>query len=382
MDFNETVDQRALRSAVRDVIDKEAPQELVKEWDERAHYPKEIYDLLAKLGYYGLPLPEEYGGGGQGVTGMVIVAEELARRGLELGAGYGNTIFLAMNILRNGTDAQKQHHLPRAIRGEERYSICMTEPGAGSDAAGIRTSAREQDGGFVINGQKLYTTGAGLPDTILHVTTKTDPDAGRHAGMTMFLVPADTPGVEVRRLRTVGRHMLGTYEVFFDNVRVEREQILGSLNQGWDVLHSNLELERALTCAGFIGALSTVFEMTKNYVNGREQFNRPIGAFQAVAHPIADMYCDLEAARLLTYKAASLLDAGESAFTEVTAAKLFGSEALQRATNTGMQLMGGAGFMMEYDMQRYWREARVATVTAGSSQIQRTVLARAVGVAK
>jgi alkylation response protein AidB-like acyl-CoA dehydrogenase len=382
MDFEESEDQRALRSAVREVIDKEAPQERVKEWDESAHYPKDFYGLLATLGYYGLPLPGEYGGGDQGVTGMMIVAEELARRGLELAAGYGNTIFLAMNILRNGTDEQKRYHLPRAIRGEERYSICMTEPGAGSDAAGIRTSAREEGDGFVINGQKLYTTGAGLPDTILHVTTRTDPDAGRHAGMTMFLVPADTPGIELRRLRTVGRHLLGTYEVFFDNVRVERDQILGSLNQGWSVLHSNLELERALTCAGFIGALSTVFEMTKNYVNNRKQFGRPIGAFQAVAHPIADMYCDLEAARLLTYRAGGVLDSGASAFTEVTAAKLFGSEALQRATNTGMQLMGGAGFMMEYDMQRYWREARVATVTAGSSQIQRTVLARAIGVAK
>ena len=382
MNFDETEDQQALRLAVREVIDKEAPQERVKEWDEAAHYPEEFYRLLASLGYYGLPLPEAYGGGGQGVTGMIIVAEELARRGLEFGTGYGNTIFLGMNILRNGTEAQKERHLPRAISGAERYSICMTEPEAGSDAASIRTSAREEDGGFVLNGQKVFITGAGLPNTLLHVTAITDPRAGRHAGMTMFLVPADTPGIEVRRLRTVGRHLLGTNEVFFDNVRVERDQILGSLNGGWDVLHSNLELERALTCAGFIGALSTVFEMTKSYVNGRKQFGRPIGAFQAVAHPIADMYCDLEAARLLTYKAASLLDAGKPSFTEVTAAKLFGSEALQRATNTGMQLMGGAGFMLEYDMQRYWREARVATVTAGSSQIQRTVLARAVGVAK
>jgi alkylation response protein AidB-like acyl-CoA dehydrogenase len=382
MDFTETDDQLALRLAVREVIDKEAPQERVKEWDENGYYPKEFYDLLASLGYNGLPLPEEYGGDGQGVTGMVIVAEELARRGMELGAGYHNTVFLAMNILRGGTEAQKNYHLPRAIRGEERYSICMTEPEAGSDAAGIQMSAREEDGGFVLNGQKLYITGAGLPNTVLHVTTKTDPKAARHSGMTMFLVPADTPGIEVRRLRTVGRHLLGTNEVFFDNVRVERDQILGSLNKGWDVLHSNLELERALTCAGFIGAMSTVFEMTKDYVNNRKQFGKPLGAFQAVSHPIADMYCDLQAARLLTYKAASLLDSGQSAFTEVTAAKLFGSEALQRATNTGMQLMGGAGFMMEYDMQRFWREARVATVTAGSSQIQRTVLARAIGVAK
>jgi alkylation response protein AidB-like acyl-CoA dehydrogenase len=377
-----TDEQHELRAAVRDFIDKEAPQDTVKKWDEDSHYPQSFYQQLASLGYYGLPFPEEFGGEDQGVTQMLIVAEELARRGLEFSAGYGVTMFLALNILRHGTEAQKNYHLPRAIRGDERYSICMTEPGAGSDAAGIRTSAREQDGGWVLNGQKLYITGAGLPGTVLHVTARTDPNADRHSGMTMFLVPADTPGIEVRRLRTVGRHLLGTNEVFFDNVRVEPDQILGPLHQGWDVLHSSLEYERVFTCGGFIGAMSTVFDMTVSYVNNREQFGRSIGSFQAVAHPIADMYCDLEAARLLTYKAASVIDSGKSAFTEVTAAKLFGSEALQRATNTGMQLMGGAGFMLEYDMQRYWREARMATVTAGSSQIQRTILARAVGVSK
>jgi alkylation response protein AidB-like acyl-CoA dehydrogenase len=377
-----TDEQRELRAAVRAFIDKEAPQDVVKQWDEDAHYPQEFYEQLAALGYFGLPFPEEFGGDDLGVTEMLIVAEELARRGLEFSAGYGITMFLALNILRNGTEAQKKHHLPRAIRGDERYSICTTEPGAGSDAAGIRTSAREENGGWLLNGQKLYITGAGLPGTVLHVTARTDPEAGRHSGMTMFLVPADAPGVEIRRLRTVGRHLLGTNEVFFDNVRVEPGQILGSLNHGWDVLHSSLELERVFTCGGFIGAMNTVFDMTVSYVNAREQFGRSIGSFQAVAHPIADMYCDLEAAKLLTYKAASVIDSGRSAFTEVTAAKLFGSEALQRATNTGMQLMGGAGFMLEYDMQRYWREARMATVTAGSSQIQRTILARAVGVSK
>ncbi|MEU9063221.1 acyl-CoA dehydrogenase family protein [Streptomyces sp. NPDC048430] len=377
-----TDDQDALRAAVRELIDKEAPQETVKKWDEDGHYPQHFFEQLASLGYYGLPFPEEYGGDGRGVTEMLIVSEELGRRGLDFAAGYGITMYLALNILRNGTPAQKKHHLSRAIRGEERYTICMTEPGAGSDAAGIRTSAQQRDGAWVLNGQKLYITGAGLPGTILHVTARTDPEAGRHSGLSVFLVPADAPGVEVRRLKTLGRHLLGTNEVFFDDVRVGPEQMLGPVNRGWDVLHSGLEFERVFTCGGYIGALNTVFEMTRSYVNAREQFNRSIGSFQAVAHPIADMYCDLQAAKLLTYKAASIIDSGESALTEVTAAKLFGSEALQRATNTGMQLMGGAGFMLEYDMQRYWREARVATVTAGSSQIMRTILARAVGVSK
>ena len=383
IELGDTEDQQALRSAVRALIDAQAPQNLVKEWDEQAHYPAEFFAHLADLGYLGLPFPAEYGGDDLGVTELLIVAEELGRRGIDFVSCYGLTMFLGLNILRNGTPEQKEYHLPRAIRGLERYSICMTEPDAGSDAAAIRTTGRQADDGrWLLNGQKTYITGAGQPNTILHVTARTDPSADKHSGMTVFLVPADSKGVEIRRLRTVGRQLLGTYEVFFDGVEVSGDQVLGEVNGGWTVLHSNLELERMFNCGGYVGAAQTVLDMTIEYVNNRTQFDRPIGAFQAVSHPIADMYCDIAASRLMTYNAARLLDAGESAFTEVTAAKLFGSEAFQRATNTGMQLMGGAGFMTEYDMQRYWREARVATITAGTSQIQRSVLARRIGVAK
>lgn len=382
MDFDITDEQRALRDSVRALVNGEAPPERVREWDEAGRYPADFFKQLADLGGYGVPLPEEYGGIGSGVVEMVIIGEELGRRGLDLAGGYGITMFLALNILRCGSEEQKRRHLPRVVAGDERYAICMTEPEAGSDAAAIRTSARRDRDGWVLNGQKVFTTGAGIPGTILHVTARTDPSASRHEGMSVFLVPSDAPGVEVRRLRTVGRHILGTNEVFFTDVRVGPDQVLGPVDDGWRVLRSGLELERLFTCAGYVGSARTVLDLLISYVNERKQFGRPIGAFQAVAHPIADMYCDVEAARLLTYQAATLVDRGQPALRAVTAAKLFGSEALQRATNTGMQLMGGAGYMMEYDMQRYWREARSVTVTAGTSQVQRTLLARDLSVAR
>jgi alkylation response protein AidB-like acyl-CoA dehydrogenase len=377
--FNE--EQHLLRDNVRGYVDKVAPLEQVRAWDEAQFYPEEFFCGLVDQGYFALPFPEEYGGIGAGATEMTIIGEELGRRGLDIAGGYGLTVFLGLNILRHGSEVQKNAHLGRMLTGEERYAICMTEPEAGSDAAAIRTTARpDKNGGFRLCGQKLFTTGAAHPNTVLHVTARTDPNAPKHRGMSIFLVPNDAPGVEIRRLRTVGRHILGTYEIFFDDVPVSADQILGPINQGWDVLRDALELERIFSCAGYIGAAQTVRDLLVAYVNERRQFGRPIGEFQAVAHPIADMHCDIEATRCLTYSAAAAIDAREPAFQQVAVAKLFGSEALQRATNTGMHLMGGYSYTKEYDMERFWREARVATITAGTSQVQRSIIAKGLGV--
>lgn len=369
-----------LASALREYLAREAPVELVREWDRTGHFPADFYRGLAAQGYVGLPLSEAYDGMGAGATEMVTVGEELGHRGIDLAAGYGITTFCAMSIGRHGSDEQRRRHLPRCVTGEERYAIAMTEPDAGSDAAAIRTTALWRGGRYRIRGQKVFCTGAGQPGTILLVTVLTDPEAPRHKGMSVMIVPADAPGVEIRRMETVGRHIVGTYEVFFDNVEAGEDQILGPVNGGWEVLQSGLELERLFASATYVGAGRAVLTMIVSYVNERKQFGRSLGRFQAVSHPIADMHCDIEAAALLTRRAAQLLDAGQPSFLATSTAKLFGSEAVQRATNTGMQMMGGYGYMMEYDMQRFWRDARIVTVTAGTSQIQRTIIARELGV--
>jgi alkylation response protein AidB-like acyl-CoA dehydrogenase len=375
-----TEDQRLLRDNVRGYLDKTASLDQVARWDEAQSYPAEFFQGLVDQGYLALPLPGAYGGSDAGPVELAIVGEELGRRGLDLASGFGLTAFLALNIARFGTEEQKNRHLPAVLSGRERYAISTTEPDAGSDAAAIRTAARPDGDGWLITGQKVYSSGAAHPGTVLHVTTRTDPDGPKHAGMSVFMVPNDAPGVQIRKLRTVGRHILGTYEVFYDDVRVGPEQLLGRVGDGWSVLGAGLELERLWAAASYTGAAQVVLEMTIDFVNQRSQFGRPIGAFQGVSHPIADVHCQVEAARLLSYQAAEVIARGEPAAREVAVAKLFSSEALQRATQTGMQLMGGAGYMKEYHMERYWREAMSTTVVAGTSQIQRTVIARALGV--
>jgi alkylation response protein AidB-like acyl-CoA dehydrogenase len=257
----------------------------------------------------------------------------------------------------------------------------MTEPEAGSDAAGIRLSAKaDGEGRYILDGQKTFITGGGQPDTVMHVTAVTDPDRGRHKGMTVFLVPNDAPGVECTRLKTIGRHMLGTWEIFFDNVVVEPDQALGPIDGGWSVLESGLAAERLFGCASYVGGHKQVLDLALSYVNDRNHFGRSIGAFQGVSHPIATMYAEYEASRALLYHTADLVEAGTATLQDVSVAKLFCSEAFQRATNAGMQVMGGYGYMYEYSMQRYWREARIVTVVAGTSEIQRTIIGRGLGL--
>jgi alkylation response protein AidB-like acyl-CoA dehydrogenase len=264
------------------------------------------------------------------------------------------------------------------LRGEERYALGITEPDAGSDVAGIKTRAKRSDGGYVISGQKVFTTGAGLPHTLIHVLARTGPAGRSREGLSVFLVPSDAPGLELRRLDTVGRHMLGTYETFYDDVEVPESALIGTEGEGWDVVTSSLELERVFAAAQYAGAARAVIELTARYVAEREQFGRTLSSFQTVSHRLADMLVAVEAARLLAYRAANLVDQDPptGANTEAAMAKLAASEAFQRATELGMQLFGGYGYMKEYRIERYWREARVTTVTAGSSEIQRSIIAR------
>jgi alkylation response protein AidB-like acyl-CoA dehydrogenase len=373
-------DQRLIRQTIRDLLDREASLERVSEWDEESSYPQDFFARLAELGFTGATFAGDEASAAEGVLQAMIVTEEIGTRGLDFAAGYSLNEFLGMNIRRHGTDEQRDRLLGAVAMGDMRFSIAMTEPAAGSDAAGIRLSAKPDGDGFRLNGQKVFITGGGLDNTLLHVTAITDPDAGRRKGMTVFLVPNDAAGVDARRLKTVGRHILGTCEVFFNDVRVERSQILGQLDDGWNVLGSGLAMERLFACAAYVGAHRQVFELMRDYVNERHQFGQSIGSFQAMSHPIADTYCDYEASRALTYRAGALVAEGKDALQALSVAKLFGSEALQRATQIGMQAMGGYGFMTEYPMQRFWREARVATVTAGTSEIQRTIISRGLGV--
>lgn len=379
MHISLTEEQQHLREVLASFLKAKISLSLVSKWDRAAEYPSGLFNELRDLGITGACISEDYNGGGGGPVEMTIITEELARYGLDIGSGFGITAFLARNIEHFGTDEQRRRYLPRIVSGEERHSISITEPDAGSDAGAITTKARATDSGYVLSGNKVFTTGAGIPNTILHVSAVTEAtDQRNHLGI--FLVPATTPGITIRRLDTLARHILGTYEVEFRDVEIQRDQLLGSPHGGWQILVHGLEDERLISAALSVGAAATILDETTAYVKERRQFGQTIGSFQTVAHKVADMWTSVLAARLMTYNAASLMQTGKEASIEVSAAKVLASETLQAAADTGMQLLGGYGYMMEVDMQRLWREARSVTITAGTSEIQRSIIAKQLGL--
>jgi len=377
VNITETEDQRLLREAIRIFVEHEAPADRVDIWEAEKTYPADVFLALAQQGYVGLPFDESVGGGGYGAVEMAIVGEELAKPGLDLAGGYGLTVFAGLNLVRHATAEQIDRYIPAMMRGALRFALGITEPDAGSDVAGIKTRARAVQDGYVISGQKLFTTGAGVPDTVIHVLARTGPSGRGRDGLSVFMVPNDAPGLELRRLDTVGRHMLGTYETFYDDVFVPGDALIGAEGSGWDVVTSSLELERVFAAAQCAGAARAVIDLTAEYVSERQQFGRSIASFQTVSHRLADALVAVEAARLLSYRAANLVEAAApGANTEAAMAKLAATEAFQHASELGMQLFGGYGYMKEYRIERHWREARVTTVTAGTSEIQRSILSK------
>jgi alkylation response protein AidB-like acyl-CoA dehydrogenase len=380
MDFGFTEEQRMLRESVRKLLQKHAPPEYVRQHDRERTYPEELYQACAEAGLIGLPFPEEFGGAGGSLLDMTIAAEEIARVSADLVMAYTGNIFCGLNLLRKASEEQKQHWLPKLIKGEIKISISMSEPDAGSDIGAMRTSAARDGNQWVINGQKIWASMAGAKNNVISLYVKTDPKAHYRQGMSLFLVDNDTPGLTLRKLDMLGRRATGTYELIFDNVRVPPDRLVGGENKGWDVVMSGLQVERAASCAGNVGAAQGIVDLALQYAKDRKQFGRPIGTNQAMAHMLADMQTEVEAARTLMWRAAWLVSTGQDALREITMAKLFTSEVYVKIANQGMQALGGFGYCEEFDMSRLYRDARAATIAAGTSQIQRNLIANLMGL--
>jgi alkylation response protein AidB-like acyl-CoA dehydrogenase len=380
MDFGFTEEQRMLRESVRKLLQKHAPPEYVRQHDRERAYPEELYQACAEAGLIGLPFPEEYGGAGGDLLDMTIVAEEIARVSADLVMAYTGNIFCGLNLLRKASEEQKRHWLPKLIKGEIKISISMSEPDAGSDIGAMRTSAVCDGNQWVINGQKIWASMAGAKNNVISLYVKTDSKAHYRQGMSLFLVDNDTPGLTLRKLDMLGRRATGTYELIFDNVRVPPDRLVGGENKGWDVVMSGLQVERAASCAGNVGASQGIIDLALQYAKDRKQFGRPIGTNQAMAHMLADMQTEVEAARTLMWRAAWLVSTGQDALREITMAKLFTSEVYVKIANQGMQVLGGFGYCEEFDMSRLYRDARAATIAAGTSQIQRNLIANLMGL--
>ena len=380
MDFAFTDEQKLLRETVRLLMDTHAPPEYIRRLDREQGYPYELYEKWVEADLLSMPFPEEYDGLGGSVIDLTIIAEELARKSPDFFMSYAGSVFTGLNIVRKGTDAQKQQWLPKIFAGEVRMAIAISEPEAGSDIGAMRTYAVRDGDQYVVNGQKLWATGAGAKNCVMNVYLKTDRDKSAREGTSLLLIDNDTPGVQLRKLDMLGRRCTGTYEVFFNDVRVPADRVVGGENKGWDCLLSGLQIERVCSAAGSCGGALAAFELALNYAKERVQFGRPIGTNQSIAHTLADLQTEIDAARTLMWRAAWMVSEGQDALREITMAKLFASEVYVKVANAGMQIFGGYGYSMEYDMQRHFRDSRSSTIAAGTSEMQRNVLAGLMGL--
>lgn len=380
MDFDFTEEQQLTKQAFHEFLLHECPREYVREMDEREEYPAELFKKMGALGYMGLPIPESNGGGGAGALTLGVVMEELGAAFTAAGLIYLRTVSMFGSQLADYGSAELQRqYLGRLSSGDLIVAFALTEPDAGSDLASLATEARADGDDYVITGQKMFCSGGGYSD-LIYIATRTDSRVPKHRGISIFLVDGNADGISSRKLKKLGTKASPTYEMFFDNVRVPADRLLGPLDGGWRVLTGSLERERfslACLCAGGAQAATTD---ALEYAKQRRQFGRSIGEFQAIQHKLADMQTEVDAARLLAYRVGQLVEEGISCPREAAMAKLFASEVFMRASHNGIQIMGGYGYMMECDMQRYFRDARLMSIGGGTSEIQRNIISKQMGL--
>ena len=376
-----TAEEEMLRDSARRFVDKEMPAEAMRRWAKAAEFPEPLFRKWAEMGWLALGAPEAYGGIPAKPRQMLVLAEELARNGYDITGAYSTTLFLGATLAKNGTEAQLRAVLPALVEGRVHLSTAITEPDTGSDVSGIKCRATRDGDDWVINGEKVYCSGAHLPNTTILVTCRTSrDDANPRKGLTMLVVPNDTPGLDIRRIDTMGRKIFGTNRLFFDNVRVPASSVLGKVDEAWKILSAGLEMERLFVSAGYVGNAQAAVDLATAYAKERAQFGKPIGKYQAVSHALVNMKMKVDAARHMAYHAATLMEEGKPCRAEASMAKLAASEALVDVTNQGLQIMGGYGYTTEVDMERWLRDARVTTLLAGSSEIQRNIIAHEMGL--
>ncbi|MBC7137893.1 MAG: acyl-CoA dehydrogenase family protein [Defluviimonas sp.] len=371
-----TPEQEMWRATVERFIDEEIGRDYIRKCDRDRAYPYEAYEKVAKQGWLGILFSEENGGLGGDIVDYALMCEGLAKYGFDFSTGLMVATFTAMNVEKFGTPEQKERYIRPFLDGDIRFSISISEPGSGSDAASAKTRARRDGDGWVVKGQKLWCSGAAADNAILAMLTRTDPDAPKHKGLSVFLIPNDTPGLDIRKLPTMARRATGTTEIFVDDVKLPADALLGTENEGWKIITDHLELERVAVAAAYVGNAQTAVDDALRYAHERIQFDRPIFDFQVIRHMLADMQTQVDAARLLVYRAANMAAAKMPCTREVSMAKLYASETLQTVTRNGMQILGGHSMLPEADMERYFREGMQSTIGGGTSQIQRTLIAK------
>jgi acyl-CoA dehydrogenase len=364
MDFRLSDEQRMTAEAARAVGERFGTDYWRKQ-DEAKAFPQEFWKAVCEAGLCGVALDESYGGSGLGMFEMALIVENLAAAGGGSTVGQLfmiNPIFGGVSISRFGTPAMKQELLPRIISGDLNCCMALTEPDAGSNTLELRSFARPDGDGWRLNGRKIWITA--VPDAakmlVVARTRKLEEDGRRTDGLSMFMIDVEREGLEHRTIDKLGTNTLASSSVFFDDVRIEPHELVGTLHGGWRELLEVLNAERIVTTAGLVGTGQLAIRLAVDYANQRQVFGKtPISAYQGVQFPLAQCHAEIEAARLLNYKAAANCDAGLPYGSEANAAKLLAAQAVARATERAMQTMGGMGFAKEFHVERLWRDCRL-----------------------
>ncbi len=373
MDF--TDEQLMLRDMVREFAKNEI-EPLAAEIDESCEFPMQTFKKMAELGLLGIPFPEEYGGAGMDTVSLALAIEEVAKAcGSTCLAMAAHISLCATPIYLFGTEEQKKKYLVPLAKGESLGSFCLSEPGSGSDAGAAKTMAVLKGDHYVLNGSKLWVTNGGVADYFV-VFAKTDPERGVH-GMSAFIVEKAFGGLNIgKKEDKLGVRASDTRPISIEDCHVPRENLLGVENEGFKQALVTLDGGRVGIGAMAVGLAQAAMEKSVAYSKEREAFGRPISHFQAIKWMLADMATEIHAARLMVFHAARLRDAGKPYTKEAAMAKLFASEAAMRATKNAIQIFGGYGYVKDYPVERYWRDAKLTTIGEGTSEVQRLVISR------
>lgn len=377
MDFQLSEEQLMVRQTAREFAEKEIKPQAA-EFDATGEFPAEIIKKLASLNFLGITIPEGYGGGGLDAVSYAIVIEEISRACASTGVILSvNNSLVCEPILKYGTDFQKKKYLPDLASGKKLGCFALTEPEAGSDASNLKTTAVLKGDHYVLNGNKLFITNGKVAEVAL-VFAMTDKSLG-YKGISIFVVERGFPGYSVGKIQQkLGINASGQCELYFEDCLVPKENLLGEEGGGFKIALVTLDGGRIGIAAQAVGIAQACLDECLKYSKERVQFGQPIAKFQAIQWMLADMSTEIEAARLLTYRAAFLQDKGERYSAQASMAKLFASETAMKATTKGIQIHGGYGYMKEYPMERFFRDAKVTEIYEGTNEIQRIVIASSI----
>jgi len=380
MNFGNTSDQELMLQSVRSLLDDVCSMDYAAKCDINHTPPREAFNAMAQNGWLGLIAPESFGGSGGSPTDLALVLEETGHHYEELGLWlFRSFTYGCYAILEHGTDEQKQRIVPGAANGKLSFAFALSEPDSGSDAASLRTRAVIDGDYFIVNGRKQWTSGMDIADYAL-VALRTNDLGKKQLGISTLMIDTKLPGIDVRKVATLGQHAIGTTEVTFTDVRVPRTALLGQLDHGWAVCEDTLRYERLCLSAVRIGAARQAFEYALDYAKTRHQFGKPIGSFQVTQHKFADMKVMLDTSFTMVRRYAWLMENGKAERADTAVIKYYIAESYKTISDMCLQILGGYGYSMEYPMQRFFRDSRLATIGGGTSEIQKNIIASTLGL--